>query len=60
MHHFINSFMSNDSPFGRLMTKIGIIICANLMFILFSLLSLLHAVSLLIIQLIFQIIFSLG
>ena len=37
MHHFINSFMSNDSPFGRLMTKIGIIICANLMFILFSL-----------------------
>ena len=29
--------MSNDSPFGRLMTKIGIIICANLMFILFSL-----------------------
>lgn len=29
--------MSNDSPFGRLMTKVGIIICANLMFILFSL-----------------------
>ena len=27
--------MSN--PFGRLMTKVGIIICANLMFILFSL-----------------------
>ena len=29
--------MSNESPFGRLMTKVGIIICANLMFILFSL-----------------------
>ncbi len=29
--------MSNESPFGRLMTKIGIIICANLMFVLFSL-----------------------
>lgn len=29
--------MSNESPFGRLMTKVGIIICANLMFVLFSL-----------------------
>ena len=37
MHNFIQSFMSNDSTFGRLMTKVGIIIGANLMFILFSL-----------------------
>lgn len=37
MNRFINSFMSNDSTFGRLMTKIGIIICANMMFVLFSL-----------------------
>ena len=36
MRNFINSFMSNDSAFGRTMTKIGIIICANLMFVLFS------------------------
>lgn len=37
MRNFINSFMSSDSAFGRVMTKIGIIICANLMFVLFSL-----------------------
>ncbi len=37
MRNFIYSFMSNDSPFGRVMTKIGIIVCANLMFVLFSL-----------------------
>lgn len=37
MHNFINAFMSPDSTFGKLMTKIGIIICANLMFVLFSL-----------------------
>ena len=37
MHELINSFISNESPFGRVMTKIGIIIGANLMFILFSL-----------------------
>ncbi|MBQ6337436.1 MAG: DUF624 domain-containing protein [Ruminococcus sp.] len=37
MKDFVNSFMSNDSPFGKVMTKIGIIIAANLMFILFSL-----------------------
>ena len=37
MHNFLNSFMSNDSAFGKVMTKIGIIICANLMFVVFSL-----------------------
>ena len=37
MHDFINSFMSNDSTFGKIMTKVGIIIGANLMFVLFSL-----------------------
>ena len=36
MRDAINSFFSNDSVFGRLMTKIGIIIGANLMFVLFS------------------------
>ncbi|MBQ3264443.1 MAG: DUF624 domain-containing protein [Ruminococcus sp.] len=33
----INAIMGNDSTFGRLMTKVGIIIGANLMFVLFSL-----------------------
>lgn len=37
MRERINSFMSNDSTFGKLMTKLGIIICANLMFVVFSL-----------------------
>ncbi len=37
MKNFINSFMSNESTFGKFMTKVGIIIVANLMFILFSL-----------------------
>lgn len=37
MHNFLNSFMSNDSAFGKVMTKIGVIVCANLMFVLFSL-----------------------
>ena len=37
MRNFVSSFMSPDSAFGRVMTKIGIIICANLMFVLFSL-----------------------
>lgn len=36
MRDAINSFFSNDSTFGRLMTKIGIIIGANMMFVLFS------------------------
>lgn len=37
MGNFISSFMSNESSFGKVMTKIYIIICANLMFVLFSL-----------------------
>lgn len=37
MREFANAFMSPDSAFGRVMTKIGIIIAANLMFVLFSL-----------------------
>ena len=37
MRELISSFLSNESPFGRFMTKAGIIIGANLMFILFSL-----------------------
>lgn len=37
MNPIVQSFLDNDSFFGRLMTKIGIIIAANLMFVLFSL-----------------------
>lgn len=37
MREIIGSFLSNDSRFGKLITKIGIIIGANLMFVLFSL-----------------------
>ena len=37
MQEQINAFLSNDSSFGRLMTRLGIIIGANLMFVLFSL-----------------------
>ena len=37
MHELIGSFLSNESPFGRLMSRIGIIIVANLLFILCSL-----------------------
>lgn len=36
MHELLSSFLSNDSRFGKLMTRCGIIIGANLMFILFS------------------------
>ncbi|MCF0133072.1 MAG: DUF624 domain-containing protein [Blautia sp.] len=34
---FIGQFLDNESSFGRLMTKCGIIIGANLMFVIFSL-----------------------
>lgn len=34
--NFLRSFFDNDSVFGRLMTRCGIIIAANLMFLLFS------------------------
>jgi uncharacterized membrane protein YesL len=36
MGAMIRGFLDNDSPFGRLMTKCGIIIGANMMFVLFS------------------------
>ncbi len=36
MRELMSSFLSNDSPFGRLMTRCGVIIGANLMFVLFS------------------------
>jgi len=37
MNELLSSFLSNDSRFGRLMTRFGVIIGGNLMFILFSL-----------------------
>ena len=37
MRERIGSFLSNESSFGKFMTKFGIIVCANLMFVLFSL-----------------------
>lgn len=36
MNEIITSFISNESPFGRVMTRIGIVIVANLLFVLFS------------------------
>ena len=37
MREILSGFLSNDSTFGKLMTRLGIIIGANLMFVLFSL-----------------------
>ena len=37
MNELIGGFLSNESSFGRTMTKIGIIVGANLMFVFFSL-----------------------
>lgn len=37
MSELVQSFLDNESPFGRLMTRIGIIVAANLLFVLFSL-----------------------
>ena len=37
MGRFINSIFNNDSIFGQIMTRLGILIGANLMFLLFSL-----------------------
>ena len=37
MRDWINSFLSNDSTFGKTMTKIGIIIGANMLFVIVSL-----------------------
>lgn len=36
MNTFLQGFLDNDSYFGRFMTKLGIIIAANVMFIIFS------------------------
>lgn len=36
MNTFLQGFLDNDSFFGRFMTKLGIIIAANLMFVIFS------------------------
>ena len=36
MNTWLQGFLDNDSFFGKLMTKIGIIIAANIMFVLFS------------------------
>ena len=37
MREIISGFLSNDSTFGKLMTRIAVIVGANLMFIIFSL-----------------------
>lgn len=37
MAEMLQGFLSNDSTFGRLMTRLGIIIAANVMFMIFSL-----------------------
>ncbi len=37
MNTFFQGFLDNDSYFGRFMTKFGIIIAANIMFVIFSL-----------------------
>lgn len=36
MNEILTSFISNESPFGKLMTRIGIVIAANILFVLFS------------------------
>ena len=36
MNSFLQGFLDNDSFFGRFMTKLGIIIAANIMFVIFS------------------------
>ncbi|MCD8189212.1 MAG: YesL family protein, partial [Clostridiales bacterium] len=37
MAEMLQGFLSNESAFGRLMTRLGIIIAANVMFMIFSL-----------------------
>lgn len=37
MRELMSSFLSNDSAFGRVMTRCGVVIGANLMFVIFSL-----------------------
>lgn len=36
MNEIITSFISNESPFGKFMTRVGIVIVANFLFVLFS------------------------
>jgi uncharacterized membrane protein YesL len=36
MSELISGFLSNESTFGRIMTRLGIIIAANIMFVIFS------------------------
>ena len=36
MNNMVQGFLDNDSFFGRFMTKLGIIIAANIMFVLLS------------------------
>jgi uncharacterized membrane protein YesL len=36
MRELLSSFLDNESPFGKIMTRCGIVIGANLMFLLFS------------------------
>ena len=36
MNNLVQGFLDNDSFFGRFMTKLGIIIAANIMFVLLS------------------------
>jgi uncharacterized membrane protein YesL len=36
MHELLSSFLSNDSVFGKLMTRCGVVIGANVMFLFFS------------------------
>lgn len=36
MREFLGSFLSNDSAFGKVMTRLGVIFGANLMFVIFS------------------------
>lgn len=36
MNEILTSFISNESPFGKLMTRIGIVIVANVLFVLVS------------------------
>lgn len=36
MREIISGLLSNESPFGRLMTRFGIVIAANILFVLFS------------------------
>ena len=36
MSELVQSFLDNESPFGRLMTRIGVVVAANILFVIFS------------------------